>query len=419
MNIFYSGKPRSGKTKAAVIWTIDRLRFTERAIVTNMALKFEPWVDGKGRARRGLLRALKDEFGETFDAERRIYLLSNEEVRRFYAIRVRVPRNAWEKREVLRIPEREDGEWRFNGDEYPACDFVIDEAHVFFPRDGLPGSKARAMSPELLGYATQAGRCGDEDIYLSQVLVNVNRQLRGVAQECHWFTNHVHNRMGMFRQADKISYRVYATTPPGPSEMWLAKGTLRYKRDFIEDCYDTGAGVGVSGNTCADIGQRAKGVPSWGIWVLVVVVAIGFMFFAVGIRKGAAFALSMGYDKKAKHSVSGSTNVSDTLFTPAQIDSLKRMLLEARLSRPMSLTEATNRIERPSVSVAGYMKSEPKEDMPVATGYCEGRGANGTIIALDLEGGGCIFGSSLKRRGNVLELDGVQYKLKPKRAAAR
>jgi len=83
--------------------------------------------------------------------------------------------------------------------------------------------------------------------------------LRGVAQECEWYTNHRHARLGPFRQSDKITRKVYAQVPPGESETPLAKETVQYEREDIDGSYDTAAGVGVSGNSAADIGASLFG----------------------------------------------------------------------------------------------------------------------------------------------------------------
>ena len=64
------GVKGAGKSKFATIRLIEELRSSTRAIVTNLALEFQPWVDAKGVARPGLLRVLQDTYGSNFDAVR-------------------------------------------------------------------------------------------------------------------------------------------------------------------------------------------------------------------------------------------------------------------------------------------------------------------------------------------------------------
>lgn len=350
---FLTGKPRAGKTKRAVIWLVEVLRSTNRPIVTNMAVELGPWVDGGGRARKGLLRTLHDKYGSTFDAERRIHFIrERDDVRRFYAVRPRVPRDDWEPVEVLRLPPpAEKGRFRFDADKYPSCVYFIDEAHVFFPAAGMQVDKEGMDISELLGYASQAGRCGDLVFLISQFAEMVNKKLRILSQECHVMVNHRHQMIGKFRQPDVISYCVFASTPPGDSEQWMTRGMLRYDKEEIEGSYNTGAGEGVSGNTQADIGRRAKGMPLWVVPVCIVVVAILSVYALKGIRGAVGRALAKsGPSGNVEPTTNGVSSTRIAELAPQQVVEVQS-LIEQTVSR-MLATSVVGRTELKITSVA-------------------------------------------------------------------
>jgi len=217
---FISGKPGAGKTLYAVLRLVDELRMTNRAVVTNMAIELHPWVDGGGVPRLGLLQSLQKEFGSTFDAEDRLYLLSDEQVKRFYAWRPEVDDGVIRFRELpLDGPQRQARFKLTKG--VPGVAYFIDEAHEFFAsRDWQETGK------ETLSWASQQRRAGDDAWLLTQVVGNVEKQLRGVSQECVWLVNHRLQSLAMFRQPDMLSYRVFSSTPPAPSEHWLTAGKV-------------------------------------------------------------------------------------------------------------------------------------------------------------------------------------------------
>lgn len=396
---FIGGKPRAGKTKRAVIEIINVLRTTKLCVVTNAELRLQPWVDGKGKARRGLLRVLVDKYGTTFDAEQRIYRLPEEKVRRFYGVRVRVVEGA---QVVSEVPESADGRWHFDGDTYASCCYVIDEAHVFFPGAAVAGSKGLRVSGELLGYGSQAGRCGDLVFLISQVLGNVDKQLRGVAQECWWMTNHVHCQLGPFRQQDKISYRVYSCTPPGAGEVWLAKGTMRYDREDIDSSYDTATGVGVTGNTAADIGRRAKGVPIYWVGAIVVMCMVGAWLLFYSFKASAQSFFAIGTpQKKAGATESGPA----PMFSAQQLAVLADMFARSRSSGGVS----SGQVRTQEVVRARAEAVAPAVAREVITGY----GGRAPQCVVRLESGALVFGRSVEQRGSRVVLDGVEYDFRP------
>lgn len=271
-----------------------------------MAIKMHPWVDGKGKAHKGLLRTLQDKYGETFDAERRIYLLKHEEVPRFYGIRPEIPDDQDEPVVIKEVPRSDM--WKFNSNEYSNCCYVIDEAEVYFPSAAVDAQRANHENPELLQWAKQAGRGGDDAIFLSQNLTWISIKLRKTCQECWWMVNHAHIPFSIFRRPDHITEETYMNCPPGQGEVYLRKTKLTYNREEIEGCYNTAEGVGVTGNSAADIGQRAKGIHWAWIPAGIVVIAIAAMF---GLR-------AVGAAVKGSLAGRGSAYVKATTRTNAQ-----------------------------------------------------------------------------------------------------
>lgn len=277
---FVVGKPGGGKSLYAVVKLIEELRSSNRCIITNLALKMEPWVDGKGIARKGLLRTLKDKYGDEFDAHRRIVLLDDQKVRKFFLYRRRINyQGEIEELEVQTRKERVgDGNKvyeRFFLEGSWGCYYVIDEVHEFY------NSRMWTETGTLvLSWASQSRRSGDDALLLTQHPDFVETNLKKAAQECTVLVNHRLMSASIFRQPDMISFRDYAVVPPKRGDPSMRSGKLEFKRQEIYGCYDTAAGVGVSGSV-ADIGKRASGL-HWSFFPLTAIAII--MMLAFGCR---------------------------------------------------------------------------------------------------------------------------------------
>jgi len=274
---FIGGKQGGGKSRLAVGRLIDELRSTNRFIVTNLALEFSPWVDGGKKARKGLITSLQEKYGEDYDAMQRIVLIQDEDVHRFFRCRPFTNKTTG-VREIYWIPECEDGRFRMDENCEGVC-YLIDEAHEFFPAHEWEKVRVGCLS-----WGTQARRAGDEVYFLSQIINNVAKPLRGLAQECLWVTNHRHLSLGWFRQFDKISVKSYATAPPAASDTALYDITLKDDREWVYGIYNTSKGVGVRGRQ-ADIGQRARGI-HWS-WMFAFIAA--FIFGVIAVFNGIKF----------------------------------------------------------------------------------------------------------------------------------
>jgi len=385
---FIAGKPGNGKSLYAAWLIILELVYGNRPVVTNLALRMDPWVDGRGKARKGLVRFLEDEYGEGFDARRRVYLLNDTEVKRVYAYRPIVPKLEGEERVVHVIPKDGDGRFRFTS-ELPGVFQVVDEIHEHFgARDW------QLTGREALSWASQHRRAGDDMYAVTQVVNNVEKQLRGVSQECICLVNHGYRMIGMFRQPNLITLRVYSTTPPSPMEQSMRFERLKFQREKVYEIYDTASGVGVAGRK-ADIGGKAKGLPPWMVIVFIIGAVVGASFLLRGFIGG----LKWGANKVLPISMHNSTAV-----TPP---GAKAVLERKRESYAVVTTGES----REKMRVTPSLFSAKKEEKPdLVSGLCHG--SAGWVVTLS--DGTQFRATSVIEAGPELNIDGHIYR----RAAA-
>lgn len=397
MNRCVGGKPRAGKTKRAVVWIVEQLRSHRRPIVTNMALKLGPWVDGKGKAHKGLLRTLQDRYGETYDAERRIYILSHEEVRRFYAIRPMIPKDEWEARTVETVPRYDM--WKFDANKYPGCCYVIDEAEVYFPSQSVNATTSAHEDVEILQWAKQAGRGGDDALFISQNIVWISKKLRGTCQECWQMVNHVHVNFGFFRRPDRITEETFANCPPNQGEERLKYTTMYYDKEDIEGSYNTAEGVGVTGNTSADIGQKAKGL-HWG-WIPAGIVGIG-IFALIGLMAFKA-TVTAAFNRQQK---GAKDQVSAQLGQGANGKMVQSTQAFSEIWKALSELKTNRVLVAPAVEVRKPVVRE-------IVGWAKGTAG----FACALPNGHSFMAKNVEDMGNEAVIDGVLYKIVSGRAS--
>lgn len=223
-----TGKPGGGKTYDAVREIVEELVWGTRIVSTNVSLKI------------GELNAFiqKRYPGADVDIFTRIRILTEDETRRFWlhhAPGESTPdvTDEQEKRGIYPnfTPRKE---------KFPqGVLFVIDEAHISFD------ARAWALTGRTLSYyASQHRKLNDEVIFITQHLDQLEKRLRNLAFE---FTNCTN--MGMLRVMTffRLPKRFKTTTtykaPPAPIDV------LAYRKIDLElaACYDTMAGVGISG----------------------------------------------------------------------------------------------------------------------------------------------------------------------------
>lgn len=270
---FICGNTGGGKSTFATGLLIDELRQTTRPIITNLALRLNPWVDKKGHAQMGLLEYLRFTYQKTFDAERRIIFLEPNQVQRFFAVRAVIPAEG--PIQVITLDRAPDGRFHFDG-TYTGCAYFIDEAHEYFRQKDW-----NKLGDETISWSSQNRRCGDDAWMLSQKPKLVAVQFRDLSTDCYHMVNRAYSRFLLWKQPDVITYEQFVTTPPAPNEPCVRFGSLRWPRRLLQQCFDTAAGAGVSG-TIADLGQGAKGLPWWTIPIglLLIVLAGGVLLRA-------------------------------------------------------------------------------------------------------------------------------------------
>jgi len=277
---FITGKTGGGKSKLAMAMLIDELRYTKRMIFTNLAFELQPWIFN-GKPMLGLLAILMREFGETFDAEKRIVFLQPDEIQGFYRIRALAgtDENGSPFAHRLSVPSHPDG--LFHADcNTPGTCYFIDEAHEYFQQQ-----EWAKIGKEMMSWASQNRRAGDDCWLLTQEAELVAKPLRRQSLECYWLTNHAHLALGPFKRPDIISYQLHITTPPSAGAPPLRTNKIHYRADLLHHTYNTARGAGVSGQV-ADVGMRVRGLPFWALPVGVLALAALFLLGIKGCQKG-------------------------------------------------------------------------------------------------------------------------------------
>jgi len=276
-----SGLPGAGKGVYAMMQIINELRSTDRHIVTNLAVKLDPWVRSLGRKRsrgeKGLLAHLRDTYGETFDAEKRIHVVQDEQMKFFYTWRVNhdgqlieLPANRNKHTGQIESLELD----AFSATQ-PMC-YVADEAGQFWgARDW------QKTADGLAWYNRQHRKAGDDFWVCVQHSSQLDKQMRTLFQEYHSLVNHKFRKIGIFKQPDKISVVVGNESPDMRSKLPILPTLISFDKVGLGGSFDTAAGVGVRG-TGADLETKSKGLPWWGLFAGLVGIGVIVIFFAKG-----------------------------------------------------------------------------------------------------------------------------------------
>jgi hypothetical protein len=279
---FITGLPGAGKGVYAVLRIIDVLRTTEKPILTNFAIELYPWVRKLGRRRsrgeKGLLAHLHDTYGETFGAEKRIFTLTDEQMQYFYCWRVN------HDGKLVEIQANRDArtgnivsidEAAFT--ETQPCYYLGDEGWKFWNARDF-----QKIDRGLQFYNAQHRKAGDDFDITAQAASQIDKQMRVLVQEYHTLVNHGYRKMGVFRQPNVISV-VISNEPPELRSKTLTAlpKVIKFDAQGIGGSFDTAKGAGVQG-AGADIERKRKGLPWWGLPVLIAVMGAGIIFVAKG-----------------------------------------------------------------------------------------------------------------------------------------
>jgi len=306
---FITGLPGAGKGVFSVIQIIEELKRTDRPIVTNFAIKLHPWVrrlaKDRSRPEKGLLAYLRDTYGKTFDAEKRIKLISDDEAAAFYLNRcfietydlTKIEANRSDKGAIESLDEKAFTRTR------PTL-YVIDEAWKFWnARDWSKTDKGFQF------YNAQHRKAGDDLFITAQHASQIDKQMRVLVEQYHTLVNHRFRKMMVFKQPNVISV-VSSNEPPELRNKTLSASPriIRFDREGIGSCFDTAQGAGGVQGMAADIEKKAKGLPWWGLIVLVAVLGLGLIITARGSGWLTGKLLTGGFQKQsAPVTLNGST----------------------------------------------------------------------------------------------------------------
>ncbi|HVU27379.1 MAG TPA: zonular occludens toxin domain-containing protein [Verrucomicrobiae bacterium] len=335
---FITGKPGGGKGLLAMQQVIDELLQGTRPIITNLAVRVEPWVNGSHQPMIGLRSYLLKAFGKHFDCDKRIHILPDEEIAAFYLWRVvdgklvKSNYNAKKTRDGDEIIIDFD---TANGATSGPCMYVVDEAWKFY------GSRNWQRTGEgVLFYNAQHRKFGDDVLIVTQHTKQIDPAVQRVAQDFWVVRNHSKLSIGMFRQPDVFSVAIYECAPTGSQQEPMTRKLFRLDKKGIAQTYDTSAGVGLSGRMVADIGGRRKGLPWWGI--LILAVAIIFALSQAPKLLGTFTSWMMHSPKKVSKPAQQVALSARRTNSPAQTEDSLRDSAQQQAVLPKSTSENTD-----------------------------------------------------------------------------
>ena len=259
------GKLGSGKGLYVVDVIAEELLHGFRDVVTNVPLRFAPWVNGQGTPQIGLRQYLVEKLGaggspdEADAILQRVKIIEDiDQGNDLFMWRRDGETGDWFKLTVTKNDDKGRPE-RFDGEEIKKrhCAPVLcvtDEAWQFYPNNG-----GWSRVPLLPFYARQQRKLRDDWYIVTQHPTDVDTVLWNIAQLFGVCRNHGMERMGIFRQPSMFRVVFYLTNP--------AKGNaIRSHESYktldkrLSQCYDTTAGVGIAGGFKGDANQKKKGL---------------------------------------------------------------------------------------------------------------------------------------------------------------
>lgn len=293
------GKPGGGKSFYSLRHIVNVLANTENSVVTNLSVNV---------AELHAYLAVKYP-DKAIDTPRRVRILNVEQSRRFWLYRINADGLDVNLDGVTRDEEKQgknvdyDRITKANKEAlskglprvYPGVDFVIDECHVFFD--------ARAWSDtgsSLTYYNSQHRKLDDNVTFVTQFLELIDKRVKSFSQEFIYLRNNGAEKfLTFFRGPSYFIAKHYQRPPAGMQDM--PSEVHRFTLDVpLANCYDTSAGVGISGVGRPEA-KRKKGFNV--MWLLVpFFAAVAFLIFApdflasslVGTKAGKYSSSTLG-----------------------------------------------------------------------------------------------------------------------------
>lgn len=292
----YLGLPGDGKSMSGMRRLETVLTTTQNWVVTNLPVEIGE-----------LQFYLRERYGgRDFDCARRVVLLEQRQVRKFWLIRgdgwrlVDIEDSAWAQnqfpslqkvyrykpdtsgRDVRRTPieeltpagvarlveagEVEEGDL---GALELGSDYEIDEAQNFWP------ARSFQTTPRgLLFYMSQHRHVGgkvtnDNLTFITQKESQLEKVIRSLVMEFWVFRNMGQRRRLGFRLPGLFGYACYNDPPSSVGAQYQGIGTFRMDVEGLAKCYRTADGVGVGGPTMAGDAGKKKPGRSW-VWAVVI-----------------------------------------------------------------------------------------------------------------------------------------------------
>jgi len=336
----YLGLPGDGKSMSGVRKLVSVLTQGNRYVITNLPLEM------------GELQSyLRKEYGRDCDCMRRVVLLEQEQVRKFWLVRgegwrmLDIEENQYAKNvfpslqsvyrwrvasgsvrrddlagklepEVVQLVESGVVEKGDSGELALSACYIIDEAQNFWP------ARSFQTTPRgLLFYLSQHRHVGDDCVFITQKEGQVEKVVRNLVMEFWVFRNVGQRRRLGFRLPGVFGYSCYTEPPSSVGAIYQSVGTFRMDTEGLANCYRTADGVGVGGPTMeADTKHKKSGL-SWK-WAIGILMAVMFAaIWAPGLLAKVLSKFFLGSSKSLGGLVStnlGVTKVSSSIPVQAE-----------------------------------------------------------------------------------------------------
>lgn len=298
MIYFWTGKPGDGKTLGAVRNIVEDLIRTEVFVVTNIPLVLPRLFEYIAKRR--------PDFGID-ELDRRVKVIDDAEVYEFYRHRSGglvlpwSPDKDCEAKDRLPRPEfvakmKENFGLIRQDDAYKLpVHYYIDEAHNFFSsREWATNGRGT------LYYASQHRHLWDNVYLITQVMENVEKQLRGLVSETFQVRNQRRRSIGPVRM--RPVFRVFAFYGvPTPAVQPYSNTTFSLDAEGVASCYKTVGALGV--HTAPEKTRNKARLPWWTLPVGGAIAVLALIAFFVGlpiVGARAAKSVVSGGDKVLK-----------------------------------------------------------------------------------------------------------------------
>lgn len=374
-----TGKKGGGKSLDLVGVLLDVLEKEKRNVVTNLPLYLEEVQDEM------------IERGASVDVLSRVTILEPEQTRLFFLHRG--------SGVVLKETGDKDVPIDFSPLESSECPqgaksvaYFIDEVQLVYPVRGWKGV------PEALQfYNTQERKLGDDTWCAAQVLTHVDKQFRELPQEYHYVRNLSKEKFGRFKRGDNFEREVHYYPKTRGDEVAPEKQTFTLRVDRVARCYNTSAGIGISGQN-ADKGKKAKGWPLWSLWA-----AFGGAFLVLWFALDHLPSLikRFVFPNSAPEAIMSSAGPQKPAFVDTPKNTPQDIAIADRSSKPLQTNAPNSRArgdltwyDRSQVKVRGYVRKGSE----VVVLLSDGR----TVTEREFQEGDWIRRGSVRLQGETL-----------------